>query len=122
MKKLLVLILAMAAPSALLFAQGNQTQTNDHFTVTGEVLDMACYLDHGAHGQKHAACAAKCIRSGLPVGIKSASDGQVYLLIGQHEPINDRLADLAAKTITVTGKLVERSGIKMIENVEIQGG
>lgn len=87
-------------------------------TVTGEVLDMACYLDHGAHGEGHASCAKKCISSGLPVGIKTA-DGKTYLLIGDHKPANDVLADLAAKTITVKGKLVERDGIQMLENIEI---
>lgn len=87
-------------------------------TVTGEVLDMACYLDHGAHGEGHAACAQKCIASGLPVGIKTA-DGKTYLLIGEHKPLNDVLAPLAAKTVTVKGKLVTRDGISMIENAEI---
>ena len=60
-------------------------------SVTGEVLDMACYLDHGAHGEKHAECAKTCIESGLPVGIKS-SDGKVYLVIGEHKPLNKELA------------------------------
>gem|GEM_PF-6621982 len=41
---------------------------------TGEVVDMACYLDHGATGEKHAECARECIESGLPVGIKG-TDG-----------------------------------------------
>jgi len=87
-------------------------------TVTGEVLDMACYLDHGAHGEKHAGCAKTCIESGLPVGIKS-SDGKVYLVIGEHKPLNKELADHAAKIITIKGKLVSRDGINMIANAEI---
>ena len=87
-------------------------------TVTGEVLDMACYLDHGAHGEKHAGCAKTCIESGLPVGIKR-SDGKVYLVIGEHKPLNKELAEHAAKTITIKGKLVSRDGISMIANAEI---
>jgi len=90
-------------------------------TVKGEVLDMACYLDHGAHGDKHAGCAEKCIASGLPVGIKG-EDGKTYLLIGDHKPLNSTLAKYAAKTITVKGKLVERDGFRMIENAEIVAG
>ncbi len=86
-------------------------------TKTGEVVDMACYLDHGATGEKHAACATKCINSGLPVGLKT--DDGTYLLIGDHKPMNDTLAPLAAKTITVKGKVVEKDGFKMIENAEI---
>ena len=87
-------------------------------TVTGEVVDMACYLDHGAQGEKHADCAKMCIESGLPVGIKDKS-GKTYLLIGEHKPLNKELAPFAAKTITVKGKLVERDGFRMIANAEI---
>jgi hypothetical protein len=92
--------------------KGNQV------TVTGEVLDMACYVDHGASGAGHASCAEKCIKSGLPVGLKG-SDGKTYLLIGEHMPANKDLAPYAAKTITVQGKLVERDGINLLENIEI---
>ncbi|NQU11905.1 hypothetical protein HQ590_14010 [bacterium] len=87
-------------------------------TVTGEVLDMACYLDHGARGAKHADCAKTCIESGLPVGIKG-NDGKTYLLIGEHKPMNKVLADHAAKTITVRGKAVSRDGFNLIANAEI---
>jgi hypothetical protein len=99
-------------------AEEHQPQAGTEVTVKGEVLDMACYLDHGAHGEKHAQCAATCIESGLPVGIKG-EDGKTYLLIGEHKPLNKELAQYAAKTITVKGKLVSRDGISMIENAEI---
>lgn len=87
--------------------------------VTGEVVDMACYVDHGATGEKHADCAKKCIAGGLPVGLK-ADDGKTYLLIGDHTPMNKELAEYAAKTITVEGKVVSRDGFNMIENASIQ--
>src|SRR4051812_9611136 len=63
--------------------------------ITGEVVDMACYIDHNATGEKHAECARKCITSGLPVGLK-ADDGKTYLLIGEHKPLNDQLAPYTA--------------------------
>lgn len=87
--------------------------------ITGEVVDMACYIDHNATGEKHADCAKKCITSGLPVGLK-ADDGKTYLLIGEHKPLNDQLAQDAAKKITVEGKVTSRDGIYMIENAVIQ--
>ncbi|MDQ6622400.1 MAG: hypothetical protein M3Y86_02795 [Verrucomicrobiota bacterium] len=87
--------------------------------ITGEVVDMACYVDHGATGEKHADCAKKCIESGLPVGLKTA-DGKTYLLIGEHKPLNAELAQYAAKTITVEGKVVSRDGVNMIENAVVQ--
>ena len=88
-------------------------------TVTGEVVDMACYIDHNATGEKHADCAKKCITSGLPVGLK-ADDGKTYVLIGDHKPLNAELAEYAAKKITVEGKVASRDGIFMIENAVIQ--
>lgn len=87
--------------------------------VTGEVVDMACYIDHNATGEKHADCAKKCITSNLPVGLKG-DDGKTYLLIGEHKPLNSELAQYAAKKITVEGKIVSRDGVYMIENAVIQ--
>jgi hypothetical protein len=95
-----------------------QTQESKEVTVSGEVIDVVCYIDHGATGAKHADCAQTCIKMGLPVGIKG-DDGRTYLLVGEHKPINSELASLAAKTITVKGKLVSRDGFNMIENAEI---
>lgn len=87
-------------------------------TVKGEVVDLVCYIDHNAQGAKHADCARTCIESGLPVGIK-AEDGTLYLLVGEHKPLNKTLAAYAAKTITVRGKAASRDGVNMLENAEI---
>ncbi len=86
--------------------------------VTGEVVDMMCYVDHNAIGEKHGqSCGAKCIKSGGPAGI--VSEGKAYLVVGEHKPINDQLAEYCGKNITVKGKIAERGGIAMIENAEI---
>jgi hypothetical protein len=86
--------------------------------VTGEVVDMMCYVDHNAVGEKHGqSCGAKCIKSGGPAGI--VSDGKAYLVVGEHKPMNDQLSEYCGKTITLKGKMAERGGIAMIENAEI---
>lgn len=85
--------------------------------VTGEVVDMMCYVDHNAMGEKHAACAEKCIKGGGPVGI--VSDGKAYLVVGAHKPMNDELAPLAGKTVTLKGKMANNGGVTMLENAEI---
>ncbi len=86
-------------------------------TVTGEVVDMMCYVDHNAMGEKHAGCAAKCIKGNGPAGI--VSDGKAYLVVGDHKPMNEQLAEFAGKTVTIKGKMAERGGVAMIENAEI---
>src|SRR5213079_1957863 len=96
--------------------QGGDTAASKE--VTGEVVDMMCYVDHNAVGEKHGqSCGAKCVKSGGPVGI--VSDGKTYLVVGEHKPMNDQLAEYCGKTITLKGKLAERGGVAMIENAEI---
>jgi hypothetical protein len=125
--KLTVLKVAVSATfiTALAVAPLAIAQEHEHSAdagaskeVTGEVVDMMCYVDHNAVGEKHGqSCGAKCIKGGGPVGI--VSDGKAYLIVGEHKPINDQLADYAGKTITVKGKMAERGGIAMLENAEI---
>ena len=90
--------------------------------VKGEVLDMACYIAYNMSGPEHAACARDCIRRGLPVGIKS-EDGKVYLLVGANwrrgEPLNSQLAEYAAKTLTVKGKVGTRDGFAMLTDATV---
>lgn len=85
--------------------------------VTGEIVDMMCYVDHNAMGEKHASCGEKCIKNGGPVGI--VSEGKAYLVVGAHKPMNDELAPLAGKTVTLKGKMASNGGISMLENAEI---
>jgi hypothetical protein len=96
--------------------QGSDTAASKE--VSGEIVDMMCYVDHNAIGEKHGqSCGAKCIKSGGPVGI--VSDGKAYLVVGEHKPMNDQLAEYCGKTVTLKGKIADRGGIAMIENAEI---
>src|SRR5207248_671902 len=87
--------IAALAVSPLAIAQEHEHDADAAASkeVTGEVVDMMCFVDHNAVGEKHGqSCGAKCIRSGGPVGI--ISDGKAYLVVGEHKPINNQLADL----------------------------
>ena len=122
MRTIILTSIATVAVAAFAFAHENDQakdslDANASKQVTGEVVDMMCYLDHNAMGDKHAGCAAKCIKGGGPVGI--VDNGKAYLIVGEHKPINAELAEYAGKTITVKGKLAERGGVAMIENAEI---
>ena len=107
-----------ASPLAIAEEHEHGTEAGASKEVTGEVVDMMCFVDHNAVGEKHGqSCGAKCIRSGGPVGI--VSEGKAYLVVGEHKPMNDELADLCGKNVTVKGKLAERGGIAMIETAEV---
>jgi|SRR5450432_67538 hypothetical protein len=107
-----------AAPLALAAEQGKESlDASASKEVTGEIVDMMCYVDHNAMGEKHASCGEKCIKGGGPVGI--VSDGKVILVVGSHKPMNDELAPLAGKTVTLKGKMANNGGVTMLENAEI---
>jgi hypothetical protein len=91
----------------------------EEIIVTGEVLDMSCYIAYHLSGPEHAKCARECIRSGLPVGIKSG-DGKVYLLVGNFQAVNAELADYAAKIVTIKGKETTRDGFAQLQIEEIR--
>jgi hypothetical protein len=88
--------------------------------VTGEVLDLTCYIASNLSGPDHAKCARDCIRSGLPAGIK-AQDGKVYLLTGgPGHSINAEVADYAGKTVAIKGKQTVRDGFAQLQVKEIR--
>ena len=87
-------------------------------TLKGEILDLTCYVDHGGQGEKHMACAKKCIASGLPAGIK-AEDGKIYLVVGAHKSMNKELAEVAGTVVTLKGKVASKDGVNLLENAEI---
>ena len=106
------------APLALAHDEHGKPDAAAEKSVTGEIVDMMCYLDHNAAGESHGqSCGAKCIKNGGPVGI--VENGKAYLVVGEHKPMNDELADSCGKTITLKGKLAERGGIALLENAEI---
>jgi hypothetical protein len=115
-----VLVIASfaVAPLALAHDEKANPDAAGEKTVTGEVVDMMCYVDHNATGDSHGqSCGSKCIKNGGPVGI--VENGKAYLVVGEHKPMNDQLADSCGKTVTLKGKFVERGGIAMLENAEM---
>src|SRR6267143_5827400 len=115
-----VIVITSVATAPLAFAHDEHGKSDaaGEKSVTGEIVDMMCYVDHNAIGESHGqSCGVKCIKGGGPVGI--VSDGKAYLVVGEHKPMNGQLADYCGKTITLKGKMAERGGIAMIENAEI---
>ena len=94
-------------------------------TITGEVLDMGCFISRGLRGDIHRDCALKCLMAGIPMGLLGP-DSTVYYLTQNHDRAMDPRAfgppdpfaqckDWPAKQVAVTGYLWERKGIKEIE-------
>src|SRR5437867_4086813 len=86
-------------------------------TVTGEVVDLACYMVHpeSAKGSSHRKCAETCVKKGLPIGILT-DDKQVYLLLEDHDNPKPyaQAKEKAAEKITVEGDKVAQGGLQAI--------
>jgi len=116
-------ILISASVTALLMKWSERRHAvagAQEIVVTGEVLDMTCYIASNLSGPDHAKCARICIRSGEPAGIK-AQDGKVYLLTGEPgHPVNAELAEYAAQVVTIKGKQTVRDGFAQLQVEEIR--
>ena len=90
-------------------------------TVTGEILDMKCYMTSGAHGQGHKDCAVMCIKGGAPMGIL-ADDGKVYLLIEAKDDSGafEEAKKHAGEMVTITGTLSEKNGVQALIVTEVK--
>jgi hypothetical protein len=90
-------------------------------TITGEVVDMGCWLGHAARGKDHISCATKCLNQGMPIGLLT-SNGTLYLVTLDHDNADPyvSLKDMAGKDVSITGELLSRSGVKAIEASKVQ--
>ena len=103
-------ILTLSIPASLPAHEGHKEAPD--ITVKGEILDLACYIGHGAKGPGHQPCALKCAQMGQPLGLLTA-DGKLYLLAADHQdPTAFRKAkQLAGEQVEMTGSPAERDGI-----------
>lgn len=117
MKRILaVALLAIMSVVAIAAAdEAKKEEAAKPVTLTGEVVDLSCFTDHGAKGMDHAKCAQGCITKGMPVGFLT-TDGTMYVILGAgHEPANPKVVDFAGKKSTITGTVKDASGLKTIE-------
>lgn len=84
-------------------------------TLAGEIVDLHCYTAREAKGAEHAGCSNACIGRDVPAGFL-AEDGTLYLLVNEKPTsVKEKVAGKAGKKLKVTGKIVERSGMKALQ-------
>ena len=101
--------------------QAHETPRNKTVSITGEVVDAGCFLGHNGRGANHIDCAKMCVNAGMPMAVLTRT-GTAYLVTMDHDnadPYNQLKADLG-KTVRVTGRPVQRGGIKGVEVTKVQ--
>src|SRR5438034_8241822 len=93
----------------------NAQPKGERATITGEAVDLWCYLEGGDRGPAKKDCATACAKAGNAIGIVDAK-GNVYLTSGleDHKPARDLLIGKMNEQVTATGTLVTKGGAKML--------
>lgn len=117
------LTLAALAAAGAAFIAPTQAQAQEAQTISAQVVDLACYLNMGLHGEDHRECAQVCADAGLALGFLG-SDGQIYFATGKGMPAanaNEILRPHAEHEVQVTGVVHDRSGARsiVIDKVEM---
>ncbi len=98
-------VIAAAAVALAALGAGAAEKGGAKVTVQGEILDLACYVSHGAKGAGHADCAQSCLKGGQPMGLL-AKDGTVYVLFADHGDAGayNKAKEYAGKRVEVQGE------------------
>ena len=115
MKRLLSMWIAAVVIAAAGATIAGVAKAEGAKTIRGELLDLTCYMGHGAQGTKHQECATMCIKEGLPMGLLT-KEGAVYVIVEDHDNKDayQSLKGLAAEQVEVTGEVAEKGGIRSI--------
>lgn len=93
-------------------------------TITGEVMDPACFIEAGAKSitPGHFQCAVDCARSGQTLAIYDRDADRIYFIAGElpgRNP-NDPVMAYIHKKVDVTGTVYHRSGVYGIVIVKVE--
>ena len=84
-------------------------------TITGEVMDPACFLEAGPKsiGPGHFQCAIDCARSGQTLAIYDRANDRIYFIAGElpGKNPNDPVINFIHQKVDVTGGVFHRSGV-----------
>ena len=103
-------------PLLLLFLFAPVLLAAETVSVTGEIVDSACWIKSGAKGESHRTCAQKCADAGIPLAlVQDGTNRLVWLYsVDDMETPTKELRPHAGRKVTVTGTWAERGGAKIL--------
>jgi|SRR6478736_8383466 hypothetical protein len=105
LQRRLGVIMVVAATHVAPTAQSSQTAGSQAVTVTGRVVDAACFMLHPAAAMSgsHGECGAACLARGVPLAI-ATDEGGLYFPADGNKQLRSRLNARVRATGTVVQK------------------
>lgn len=107
-------VISLVAAAAFLAALAMPVFAAD-MTIKGDIVDVGCATDkkHAAKIEDVIACSIAAVKSGDPLGVKTAD--ALYTITGDYAARkNAKLLDFIVKKVIATGEVTEKDGVKTI--------
>ena len=112
-------IAAMAQEKETKPEQPGKKSKPKEVTVTGRIVDSECYMKMGDKGfsDDHHQCAESCAKGGIPLMFLEDQTNDLYLTANEGmsmKSVNEKLMPYPGEKVTISGKVVGRSGAKLL--------
>ena len=84
--------------------------------LSGEFVELGCYVNHDSMGGEHTDCAEKCARAGAPIALKEDGTGKLYVVITDGHFINpaEPAFGKIGMPVKVTGKVMKSGTLDLL--------
>ena len=109
-------LLALLAGASMVRVIAQEHAGGTATTITGAVVDVACWVKSGARGEKHKGCATACAKAGGALGILEDTTNKLYIAVAP-KPGGDpkeKLMEHIAHKVEVTGSVATRGDVSTI--------
>lgn len=116
-RKSLGLIAAMLLLISVSVAhEGTPSASAKAVTMTGQIVDPACLINHNSSGPGHQGCAMACAKAGINMAFYNEADHQLYMIFPNgHSNPNDKVMDYLEKRVEITGIVHKSHGYQGVE-------
>ena len=113
---------AFLLAASLTFAAEEKKMGGEEATITGQVVDPACYIAMNLKGKSHKQCATACAKAGQAFGILDEKAGVLYQVVegAPGTDPNKLLWDHTEAEVTVKGTVFHKDGMHAIVPTEVK--
>src|SRR5262245_768485 len=114
-------VAVLATVAAFAIAQEKKEKKElEKVTLSGQVIDLACYLGLDALAGDHQQCAELCVKNGATTGFKTKDHTYVVVRDPMHQKDAPGLTRFVNKEVEISANVFEKDGIRGVKILSIQ--